>query len=94
MHNIRLETERLILRPLCVDDADAVFQWVSDERVTRYMVYLTYTSVEQVREWLESIQHSSAWHFGFERKSDGLLIGELRASTKNIGAAGTTTAFI
>lgn len=76
MHNIRLETERLILRPLSMEDADAVFQWVSDERVTRYMVYFTYTSVEQVREWLDSvIKSSSGWHFGFERKSDGLLIG-------------------
>ncbi len=76
MHNIRLETERLILRPLSMEDADAVFQWVGDERVTRYMVYFTYTSVEQVREWLDLvIKSSSGWHFGFERKSDGLLIG-------------------
>ena len=41
MHNIVIETERLILRPLNIDDADAVFQWVSDERVARYMIYNT-----------------------------------------------------
>ncbi len=29
MHNITIETERLILRPLTVKDAEAVFEWVS-----------------------------------------------------------------
>ena len=66
-----IETERLILRPLTVDDAEAVFQWTGDERVTKYMNYSTYSSVEQVREWLETV--SRVW--GFVRKSDGLLIG-------------------
>lgn len=33
MHNITIETERLILRPLATADAEAVFEWVSDERV-------------------------------------------------------------
>lgn len=37
MHNITIETERLILRPLATADAEAVFEWVSDERVAKYM---------------------------------------------------------
>lgn len=41
MHNIRIETERLLLRPLTVADAEDMFEWVSDERVARYMVYTT-----------------------------------------------------
>ena len=45
MHNYILETKRLILRPLTVTDSDAVFQWVSDECVARYMVYNTYTCI-------------------------------------------------
>ncbi len=28
MHNYILETDRLILRPLIVEDAEAVFAWV------------------------------------------------------------------
>lgn len=76
MHNIVIKTERLLLRPLTVSDADAVYEWVSDERVTRYMNYLTYTSVKQVREWLVSaVKDSSTFHFGFERIADGKLIG-------------------
>ena len=30
-----LETERLVLRPLIVDDAEAVFEWTSDPRVAK-----------------------------------------------------------
>ena len=51
MHDYTIETERLILRPLKIDDAEAVYQWVSDERVAKYMVYNTYTSLEAVVEW-------------------------------------------
>lgn len=71
-----IETERLILRPLTVDDADAVFEWTSDERVTEYMCYVTYTSVDDVREWLRSVEQAEdEYNFGFVRKSDGKLIG-------------------
>ncbi len=76
MHNIRIKTERLLLRPLMEEDADSIFEWVSDERVARYMVYTTYTDIGQVREWLAFISHNaSTYNFGFERLSDGLLIG-------------------
>ncbi|MBD5139290.1 MAG: GNAT family N-acetyltransferase [Ruminococcus sp.] len=76
-----IETERLILRPLTVDDAEAVFQWTGDERVTKYMNYSTYSSVEQVREWLETV--SRVW--GFVRKSDGLLMGSGDISPDKFG---------
>lgn len=76
MHNITIQTERLLLRPLKVGDAEEVFEWVSDERVSRYMVYTTYTDIEQVREWLAFVEKdASTYNFGFERISDGKLIG-------------------
>ncbi|MBQ7926326.1 MAG: GNAT family N-acetyltransferase [Lachnospiraceae bacterium] len=76
MHNVVIETERLILRPLTVADANEVFQWVSDERVSRYMVYNTYETVEQVIQWLRYIEtETEEYHFGYVRKSDGKLIG-------------------
>lgn len=76
MHNIRIKTERLLLRPLTVADANDVFEWVSDERVARYMVYTTYTDIEQVKEWLNFVcQDTSTYNFGFERILDGKLIG-------------------
>ena len=76
MHDIKIRTERLLLRPLTVADAEEVFVWVSDERVSKYMVYHTYTSMEQVRDWLSYIENSAEdYHFGFQRFSDGKLIG-------------------
>ncbi len=76
MHNIRIETKRLLLRPLTAADAEDVFEWVSDERVAQYMVYTTYTEMVQVREWLAfACQDTSTYHFGFQRISDGKLIG-------------------
>lgn len=76
MHDIKIKTERLLLRPLTVGDAEEVFEWVSDERVARYMVYSTYTDIEQVRGWLAFVEeNASTYNFGFERISDGMLIG-------------------
>ncbi len=76
MHNIKIKTERLFLRPLVVADADEVFGWVSDERVSHYMVYTTYTNIEEVKEWLTFVEKDkSTYNFGFERLLDGKLIG-------------------
>lgn len=76
MHDIRIKTERLLLRPLTAADAEDVFEWVGDERVSRYMVYATYTDIEQVKAWLASVERdTSTYHFGFQRISDGKLIG-------------------
>ena len=82
MHNITLETERLILRPLTVDDAGAVFVWASDPEVNRYMSYPLHTDTEVTRQWLRAVEQDNEvqaglenYTFGFVRKSDGLLIG-------------------
>ena len=76
MHDFVIETERLILRPLSVKDVDDVFEWVADEDVARYMVYPTYKSKDDVKEWLESLQiFDGEYHFGYVRKEDNKLIG-------------------
>lgn len=76
MHSYTITTERLNLRPLSVKDAEAVYKWVSDERVARYMVYPTYTNIGDCIEWLKQIENSAeTYNFGFERLEDGELIG-------------------
>jgi ribosomal-protein-alanine N-acetyltransferase len=71
-----LETKRLFLRPLTVDDAEAVFTWVSDERVTKFMPYSTYTNIDQVKDWLSNLSNETETnHFGFVLKENNLLIG-------------------
>lgn len=70
----RIETERLILRPLTVDDADAVFKWVGDPDVNRYMPYPLYTDVNDVKDWIRSID-SEDNEFAFVLKDTGEVIG-------------------
>ncbi len=76
MHGYRLETPRLILRPLSVFDAELAFVWLSDPEVNRFMSYGLYQDVAEVRQWLEHVeQDDSHLIFAFVRRTDGLLIG-------------------
>lgn len=74
-----LETERLILRPLKVEDAQEVFDnWTSDPDVAKYMVWSTHADVSVTKAWMEELQaelDSDNYEWGFERKNDGKLIG-------------------
>ena len=71
-----IETDRLILRFLTVDDAESVFEWTGDERVAEYMIYPCHQNIEVTKEWLRSIEHlENEYTWGFVRKSDGKLIG-------------------
>lgn len=72
--SLTITTDRLILRQLTLDDAEAAFEWTGDERVAKYMIYSTHESVETTKEWLRSIKPSENV-FGFVRKSDNKLIG-------------------
>ena len=64
-----LETERLILRPLSIDDLQNVFKWAGDPRVNKYMIYPLYKSAEDGREWLESLyEDEKKLDYGFVLK--------------------------
>ncbi len=79
MYTPILETERLILRPLTIDDAKDVYEWASDEHVARYMVYPRHENIETTLEWLKSIDHTNDidYDFGFVEKTSGKLIGTM-----------------
>lgn len=50
-----METERLILRPLAVSDAETVFtNWISDPDVAEFMRWELHKSVFETQEWLAS----------------------------------------
>lgn len=71
-----IETERLILRPLTINDAQAVFEWAGDERVAKYMIYTRHTDLEVTRIWLEAVQKlENEYLWGFELKENHSLIG-------------------
>ncbi len=60
-----IETDRLILRPITLDDAEACFSLNSDERVTKYMSYSTYTDISQTIDWINStFVDEQEWNWG------------------------------
>ena len=84
--SLTITTERLILRQLTLDDAEAAFEWTGDARVARYMIYSTHESVEITREWLSTVKSTDTqFEFGFVRKSDGKLIGSGGINLKEDG---------
>ena len=71
-----LETERLILRPLTKDDLPAVYVWAGDSRVNKYMIYPLYKSMDDGKEWIDSLyEDDDKKDFGFVYKETGELIG-------------------
>jgi len=50
----RIETERLILRPHIVEDAEAMYKnWAHDPEVTKYLTWAVHESADSSRELLE-----------------------------------------
>ncbi|MBQ8556673.1 MAG: GNAT family N-acetyltransferase [Clostridia bacterium] len=78
-----IETQRLLLRPMSLDDAEACFVWCSDPVVNQFMTYPLYTCVDEVRQWLTRMQvDGQILLWGIERQFDGLLIGSASLSWK------------
>lgn len=89
-----LKTERLILRPFRVDDAEAMFQnWASDKEVTKYLTWTPHQSVEETRAllkiWEEESKQPNVYHWAIEL--NGELIGDIEfgeigwTETGNVG---------
>lgn len=75
-----LETERLLLRPLTVDDAESAFaNWTSDPDVAKFMRWELHKSISETREWLLSeetlVESDRVYNWGFILKETGELIG-------------------
>jgi len=51
--DLRLTGERVVLRPLCIEDAPAMFEYARDAAVTRYLPWDPAPSVEAVQPFLE-----------------------------------------
>lgn len=74
---VRIETERLILRNLTVEDYEAAFKWCGDPRVNTYMIYPLYEKAEDVRTWISGLDADDLDNYdvAFELKETGELIG-------------------
>ena len=76
---MRLETERLVLRQLTLEDLDDIARFVADPETMRYIGTGGARTRDQARnslEWMiETFQRQGFGHFGVERKEDGTLVG-------------------
>lgn len=70
-----METERLILRPITLDDADDLFEYASDIDNTRH-VFPTHQSIDETN-WVISnlFMKNPLGHFAIELKESGKMIG-------------------
>jgi ribosomal-protein-alanine N-acetyltransferase len=77
---ITLETERLLLRPYVISDAEIMFSsWASLEIVSRYMTWNPHKSVDETRSlieyWIKEYDKEERINFAITLKSSGELIG-------------------
>lgn len=81
---VLLETERLILRRLKMEDAQNVFDnWASDKDVAKFMRWDAHTDIEVTREWMkvceEQIHDKNHYDWGIVLKECNQPIGSIGA---------------
>lgn len=77
---VRLETERLILRPTSISDAEQMFNnWASDPEVTKYLFWKPHSDVEETKvilsKWDKENERPDYYHWGIVQKESGQIIG-------------------
>ena len=82
---IKLETNRLILRPFKITDAQAVFEnYASSDDVTKYTTWDTYRDIDAVRNYLssliESYKDGKTFNWAIELKNENKVIGSIGAT--------------
>ena len=77
-----LETPRLLLRPLTLDDAQMMYDnWASDPAVTKYLRWEPHPSwvytAELLHEWSKHYADPAYYQWGICEKDTGVLFGSL-----------------
>ena len=76
-----LETERLILREILLEDRDGIYNIFSNEQVTKYYGLKTFEQVKQAENLIEAfatnLELKRGMRWGIERKSIPGLIGTI-----------------
>ena len=84
-----IETERLILRRVRVEDAQSMFEnYACDDEVTKYLSWPTHTSPEisamVLKDWVSSYEKDDFYLWGITVKDEGdTLIGTISAFDVN-----------
>lgn len=79
----RIETERLVLRPVTLSDAEDLFEYASDEE-TSYYVFDRHASIEKTEEAIVDYFMTDPFgKFGIELKETGKFIGTIDLRVKD-----------
>ncbi len=74
-----IETERLLLRKITLNDANDIFEYGSDPLVSQYTMWSTHTSIEDTKNFLRSLskmyKKRELIDWGIVHKSEQKLIG-------------------
>jgi RimJ/RimL family protein N-acetyltransferase len=87
-----IATNRLILRPPELSDAEAIFtSWATDPEVTRYLTWRPHRSLDETREVLHMMidgwAGGRAWTYVVVRAADDAAIGTVAARLESPDAA-------
>lgn len=79
---VRLETPRLFLRPLGLDDCHAMFEtWAGDPQVTRWLRWQAHrdwtVTAEILYLWQQQAGEPAFYNWGICRRQDGALLGSI-----------------
>lgn len=77
-----IETERLVLRPFALEDAEAMYKnWANDPEVTRFLMWPTHRDVDESEEvlsgWVERYEDGDYYQWAIELKELGEPIGSI-----------------
>lgn len=76
-----LETNRLLLRKLTLEDAGDIFEYASDDETTKYMTWNTHSSIEDAKGYINftlgRYEKDETGEWGIVLKESGKLIGAL-----------------
>jgi ribosomal-protein-alanine N-acetyltransferase len=84
-----LESDRLLLRRFCIDDAQAMYDnWTNDPEVSKYLMWPYHTSVEASRsvlnDWIPQYSESDYYHWAIVLKdNDDMPIGSIGVMHKS-----------
>ena len=73
-----IETERLFLRPFCLEDAEDVFEYLKEPEVNCFAC-MKLGSLEQARQEVASRLEDGEYYFAIVLKDSGKVIGEIVA---------------
>lgn len=93
-----IETERLILRPFKVDDAESMFRnWASDPEVTKYLTWPVHESVEVSRHvaktWQDGYDDPQNYQWAIELKEIHEPIGSISAVKTDVSTESATVGY-